>query len=150
MMVGALNYSFLWDIPCLSSTNGVSTVNSLKVNVFPNTNKLHQHQADVDPVLTCYGIFHYNNKIWASRRLKSPATRLFVQAFDRLTLKNMKHQSHRYWPFVRVIHRWSMDSPHKGPATQEASPFNDVIMPCGIGRLGGRVKRTVWCGEWFI
>ena len=31
--------------------------------------------------------------------------------------------------FVRVIHRWPVDSPHKGPVTQNSiCPFDDVIM----------------------
>ena len=39
-----------------------------------------------------------------------------------------KHQSPRYWPFVRVIHRWPVNSPHKGPVTRKKLPFYDVIM----------------------
>ena len=30
--------------------------------------------------------------------------------------------------FVRGIHQWSVDSPHKGPVTQQMFPFDDVIM----------------------
>ena len=30
--------------------------------------------------------------------------------------------------FVRGIHRWSLDSPHKGPVTRKMFPFDDVIM----------------------
>ena len=29
-----------------------------------------------------------------------------------------KHQNPFYWPFVREIHRWPVDFPHKGPVTQ--------------------------------
>ena len=32
--------------------------------------------------------------------------------------------------FVRGIHRWSVNSPHKGPATWKIFPFDDVIMRC--------------------
>ena len=32
-----------------------------------------------------------------------------------------KHQSPRYWPFVRGIHRWPVNSPHKGPVTLKKS-----------------------------
>ena len=31
---------------------------------------------------------------------------------------NWKHFL-RYWPFVRGIHRWPVDSPHKGPVTTQ-------------------------------
>ena len=30
-----------------------------------------------------------------------------------------KHQSSHYWPFVRGIHRWPVNSPHKGPVTRK-------------------------------
>ena len=29
---------------------------------------------------------------------------------------------------VRGIHRWPVNSPHKGPVTQNMFPFNDVII----------------------
>ena len=39
-----------------------------------------------------------------------------------------KHQNLLYWSFVRGIHRWPGDSPHKGPVTRKKLPFDDVIM----------------------
>ena len=39
-----------------------------------------------------------------------------------------KHQSSVSLSFVRGIHRWSVNSPHKGPVTQKMLPFYDVIM----------------------
>ena len=43
-----------------------------------------------------------------------------------------KHQSSVSLAFVQGIHRWSVNSPHKGPVTRKMSPFN------GIGRgVGG-------------
>ena len=33
-------------------------------------------------------------------------------------LTSKKHQSPYYWPFVRGIHRWPVNSPHKGPVTR--------------------------------
>ena len=39
-----------------------------------------------------------------------------------------KHQSSASLAFVRGIHRWSVNSPHKGPVTRKMFPFNDVIM----------------------
>ena len=30
--------------------------------------------------------------------------------------------------FVRGIHRWSVNSPHKGPVTPKMFPFDDIIM----------------------
>ena len=39
-----------------------------------------------------------------------------------------KHQSTASLAFVRGIHRWPVNSPHKGPVTLKMFPFDDVIM----------------------
>ena len=39
-----------------------------------------------------------------------------------------KHQSSASLAFVKGIHRWPVDSPHKGPVTRKMFPFDDVIM----------------------
>ena len=39
-----------------------------------------------------------------------------------------KHQSSASLAFVRGIHRWPVNSPHKGPVTWKMFPFDDVIM----------------------
>ena len=39
-----------------------------------------------------------------------------------------KHQSSASLAFVRGIHRWPVDSLHKGPVTWKTFPFDDVIM----------------------
>ena len=41
-----------------------------------------------------------------------------------------KTQSSVSLAFVRRIHRWPVNSPHKGPVTRKMFPFDDVIM-CG-------------------
>ena len=39
-----------------------------------------------------------------------------------------KHQSSMSLAFVRGIHRWPVNSPHKGPVTRKMFPFDKVIM----------------------
>ena len=39
-----------------------------------------------------------------------------------------KHQSSVSLAFVRGIHRWPVNSPHKWPVTRKMFPFDDVIM----------------------
>ena len=39
-----------------------------------------------------------------------------------------KHQSSASLAFVRGIHRWPVNSPHKWPETRKMFPFDDVIM----------------------
>ena len=50
---------------------------------------------------------------------------------NRLCVDQRKHQSSASLAFVRGIHRWTVDSPHKGqvtPVTRKMFPFDDVIM----------------------
>ena len=39
-----------------------------------------------------------------------------------------KHQSSASLAFVRGIHQWTVNSPHKWPVTRKMFPFDDVIM----------------------
>ena len=39
-----------------------------------------------------------------------------------------KHQSSASLAFVRGIHRWPVNSPHKWPVTRKMFPFDDVIV----------------------
>ena len=39
-----------------------------------------------------------------------------------------KHQSSASLAFVRGIHRWPGNSPHKGPVKRKMFPFDDIIM----------------------
>ena len=43
-----------------------------------------------------------------------------------------KHQSSASLAFVEGIHRWPVNSPHKGPVTRKMFPFDDVILLCRI------------------
>ena len=47
-----------------------------------------------------------------------------------------KCQSSASLAFVRGIHRWPVNSPHRGPITREMFPFDDVIM------------RATYHGQW--
>ena len=44
-----------------------------------------------------------------------------------------KHQRSASLAFVREIHRWPVNSPHKSPVTRKMFPFDDVIMWNGEG-----------------
>ena len=46
-------------------------------------------------------------------------------------LSQRKHQSSASLAFVRGIHWWPLDSPHKGPVTRKMFPFGDVIIFTG-------------------
>ena len=61
------------------------------------------------------------------RRPKSPTTRLFTQMF--IQADQRRHQSSASLAFVRGIHPWPVNSPHKWPVTWKMFPFDGVIMP---------------------
>ena len=65
--------------------------------------------------------------------MASQITRLFTETFIQAQIKgNIKYP--RHWPLL-VIHRWPVNSLHKGPVTRKVFPFDDVIMslaPCPL------------------
>ena len=51
-----------------------------------------------------------------------------------------KHQSSTSLAFIRGIHRWPVNSPHKGPVMRRMFPFDDIIM---FARLFWRAHETL-------
>ena len=60
-----------------------------------------------------------------------------------------KHQSSASQAFVRRIHRWPVNSPHKGPVTRKMFPFDDVIiqMWCWKQLIIGIGQKADWLRE---
>ena len=54
-----------------------------------------------------------------------------------------KHQSSASLAFVRGIHRWPVNSPHKGPVTWKTFPFDDVIMVTYMYSMGDRAPAAL-------
>ena len=70
---------------------------------------------------------HYNDVIMGA--IGSQITSLHDYSLNRLSgTDQRKHQSSASLAFVRGIHRWPVDSPHKWPVTRKMFPFDDVIM----------------------
>ena len=62
-----------------------------------------------------------------------------------------KHQSSAPLPFVREIHRWPVNYPHKGPVTRKMSPFDDVTMHLGrVVPYGDKAVSRYWLRYWFV
>ena len=55
-----------------------------------------------------------------------------------------QHQRSASLAFVRVIHRWPVNSPHKKPVTRKIFPFNDVIMHRDRKMHTGQVSQGAW------
>ena len=70
---------------------------------------------------------HYNDVIMDS--MASQVTSLtIVYSAVYSCADHRKHQSTASLAFVRGIHRWPVNSPHKGPVTRKMYPFDDVII----------------------
>ena len=64
---------------------------------------------------------HDSHAVWNHNQLDCLFNSLF-----RPTKKASKASYN--WPFLRGIHPWWVDSPHKGPVMQEASPCHNIFM----------------------
>ena len=74
---------------------------------------------------TFYG--HYSDIIMSV--MASQITRLIIVYLTvHSSTDQRKHQSSTSLAFVWGIHRWPVNSPHKGPVTRKMFPFDDVIM----------------------
>ena len=88
-------------------------------------------------------------------RLKSPASLLFTEAFIKAQIKE-NDQSFASLAFVRIIHRWPVNSPYKGPVTRKMFPFDDVIMDLCFTQCNRKItpqylnvaKQSMW-SRWF-
>ena len=67
--------------------------------------------------------YHYNDVIMGA--MASQITSLTI-VYSAVYLG--ENQSSASLAFVRGIHRWPVNSPHKGPVTRKMFPFDDVIM----------------------
>ena len=72
---------------------------------------------------------HYNDVIMGAMASQITSLTIVCSIFCSGT-DQRKHQSSASLAFVRGIHRWPVNSPHKGPVTRKMFPFDDVIMHC--------------------
>ena len=76
-------------------------------------------------VLTEYS--HYSDVIMSAVASQITSLRIVYSAVYSGTDQG-KHQSTASLAFVWEIHRWPVNSLHKGPVTQKLFPFDDAIM----------------------
>ena len=71
--------------------------------------------------------YHYSDVIMSAIASQIIGV-LIVYSFVCSGADQRKHQSSAPLAFVRGIHRWPANSPHKGPVTRKMFPFDDVVM----------------------
>ena len=71
---------------------------------------------------------HYNDVIMSvMSSLITSLTIVYSSVYS--AADQWKHQSSASLAFVKGIHRWPVNSPHKWPVTRKMFPFDDVIIP---------------------
>ena len=74
----------------------------------------------------CHKIHH--NEVIMSAMVSQITSLTVVYSTVHSGSDQRKHQSSASLAFVWGIHRWLVNSPHKGPVTWKVFPFHDVIM----------------------
>ena len=75
----------------------------------------------------CTGLIHYGDVIMSAMASQITSLTIVYSTFYS-GADQRKHQSSASLASVRGIHRWSVNSPHKGLVTRKIFPFDDVIM----------------------
>ena len=86
---------------------------------------------------------HYSDVIMCAMASQIPSLTI-VYSIVYSGADQRRHQSSASLAFVRGIHRWPMNSPHRGPVTRKIFQFDDVIMECVYLPFSGS-KWTIWC-----
>ena len=73
------------------------------------------------------GLQHYTDVIMSAMASQITSLTIVYSTFYS-DADQRKHQSSASLAFVWGIHRWPVNSPHKGPVTRKMLPFDDVIM----------------------
>ena len=87
---------------------------------------LNPHYTE-DPSPCIHHQRHYSDVIMGAMASQISSLTIVYSTVDSGTAQR-KHQSSASLAFVRGIHRWPVNSPHKGPVTRKMFPFDDVIM----------------------
>ena len=97
----------------------------------------------------CLNRFSYQQNHYSDVMMSAIASQITCLTIVYLTVYSgaaqRKHQSSASLAFVRGIHRWPVNSPHKGPVTRKMLPFDDVILMlsfCRLHVLSGKIFFT--------
>ena len=74
------------------------------------------------------GVHHHYNNVIMSAMASQITSLAIVYSTAYSGTDQRKHKSSASLAFVRRIHRWPVNSPHKGSVTRKMVPFDDVMM----------------------
>ena len=111
-------------ILCIDITSGlwsVSSAGGLAISPWSYGIVVHVHCTRVTVIL------HYRDVIMSA--MASQITSLTIVCSTVYSVADQrKHRSSASLAFMRGIHRWPVNTPHKGPVTRKMVTFDDVIM----------------------
>ena len=84
---------------------------------------------------------HYNDVIMSAMASQITSITIVYSVYSGSDQR--KHQSSASLAFVRGIHRWPVNSPHKRPVTRKMFLFDDVIM-------WGYYPGVLFCSQWLV
>ena len=87
--------------------------------------------------------FQHNNDVIMSTMASQITSLTIVYSTVYSGADQRKHQNSASLAFVRGIHRWPVNSPHKGPVTRKMFPFDDVIMKVLQRKYGKGIKGLI-------
>ena len=125
-------------------SNGIHVIASHASTVIRMLIMIEWHEIRMAPVLSVkiyylfecskYICIHYSDVIISA--MASQITSLTIVYTAVISgVDQRKHQSSASLAFVCGIHRWPVNSPHKGPVTRKMFPFDDAIMCLALGLL---------------
>ena len=76
----------------------------------------------------CWEITEHYSEVIMGMMVSQIACLVIVYSTIYTGTDQRKHQSSMSLAFVRGIHRWPVNSPHKWPVTRKMFPFDDIIM----------------------
>ena len=98
-------------------------------------------------------IFHYSDAIMSAMASQTSGVSI-VYSTVWSGEDQINHQSSASLAFVRGIHRWPVNSPHKWPVTRKMFLFDDVIMTLKVLQQSGKcfhlmTSWTRWLLSWW-
>ena len=136
--IGDLSYNFSWSVLCLEIFEAISRISN------PHKTLRWCHN---EPV----GISNHQpydclpNRSFRRRSKKTSKLRVTGLCVGNSSVTSefpAQMASKASLAFVWGIHQWSVNSPHKWPATRKMFPFDDVIMLSNVYTLYDNVYKT--------
>ena len=93
----------------------------------PSIRELKIYKISSTPVCPSIHLSHYSDILVSA--MASQITGVLMVGWTICSgADQRKHWSSESLAFVKGIHRWPVNSPHKGPVTRKMFPFDDIIM----------------------